>query len=177
MSIIFACSAALVAPSADLIRISIGGPAWWAQTQTLRVCVLVIVVLVCLVEQFSWCLQELRPQWLWRSSQGLCVLLSWLQVWLLMKIFQGTRGPAFGAVALIHLVIGCIACWWLLAIFAWAQALQNWDQLVALEHVHDILSRRFSSWISDELVGLEFESYSAPIVQRVLELDLDSHWT
>lgn len=100
---------------------------------------------------------------------------------LLVEVFQGTRGPAFGAVALVHLVVviieTCGRLWRLLAILAWAQALQNWDQLVALNHVHDILSRLLSGWILDELVGLDFESYSAPIVQRVLELDLDGHRT
>lgn len=98
-----------------------------------------------------------------------------------MKVFQGTRGPAFGAVALVHLVVVIIetftfTCWRLLAIFAWAQALQNWDQLVALNHVHDILGL-FAGCILGELVGLEFESYSAPIVHRVRQLDLDGHWT
>lgn len=177
LTIIFTGRAALVALSADLVFISVGGPACWAQTQTLRVFVFVLVVLICLVEQFSWCLLELRPQWLWRFSQGICVRLSWLQVDSLMKIFQGTGRPALGAVALIHFVVDRVACWRLLAILAWAQALQNWDQLVALDHVHDILLWLcLISWINDELVGLEFESYSAPIVQRVLELDLDGHW-
>jgi hypothetical protein len=175
LTIIFTGRAALVALSADLVFISVGGPACWAQTQTLRV--FVFVVLICLVEQFGWCLLQLRPQWLWLFSQGICVRLSWLQVDSLMKIFQGTGRPALGAVALIHFVVDRVACWRLLAILAWAQALQNWDQLVALDHVHDILLWLcLISWINDELVGLEFESYSTPIVQRVLELDLDGHW-
>ena len=100
---------------------------------------------------------------------------------LLVEVFQGTICPAFGAVALVHLVVviieTCRRLGRLLAIFAWAQALQNWDQLVALNHVHDILGLHFSGWILDDLVGLEFESYSAPIVHRVLELDLEGHRT
>lgn len=90
-----------------------------------------------------------------------------------MKIFQRTVGPACGAVALIHFVIGCYGIG--LAILAWAQTLQNWNQLVALDHVHDVFGRLSCS--SYDLVGLEFESYSTPIVYWVLELDLDGHWT
>lgn len=90
-----------------------------------------------------------------------------------MKIFQWALGPACGAVAFIHFVIGRRGLGH--AILAWAQTLQNWNQLVALDHVHDVLSRLVC--VSLDLVGLEFESYSAPIVCRVLELDLDGHWT
>lgn len=185
LSIIFACSAALVARSADLIRISSGGPALWASTKTLRVCVRVPVGLICLVEQECWGLLELRPAGWRRSSLFVCqwnsFSIDFFEIWLLVKVFQGTRGPAFGAVALVHLVVVIIetftfTCWRLLAIFAWAQALQNWDQLVALNHVHDILGL-FAGCILGELVGLEFESYSAPIVHRVRQLDLDGHWT
>lgn len=110
-AIILAAEATLVALYADLIFISVGGPAWWAQTQTLSVCVSINKLFVFIlsnfqfifaVEQFSWSLQELRPHWLWRGSQDVCVCLSWLQVWHLMKILQGTIWPAFGTVALIH---------------------------------------------------------------------------
>lgn len=95
-----------------------------------------------------------------------------------MKIFQGTRRPALGAVALVHFVVDCAFCR-LLTILAWAQALQNWDQLVAFDHIHDILSCGLACWIrwiKGALIGLEFESYSTPIVQRVRELELDGHW-
>lgn len=56
LTIIFTGSTALVALSAAFVGVTVGGPACWAQTQTLRVFVFVLVVLICLVEQFVWCL-------------------------------------------------------------------------------------------------------------------------